>query len=80
MKITIKSKLEEAAPLIFQAANWQSAKALLIEYIKESDITLKDKNKMLDDVNKLSNFTTICTYFTNSLLKYEGMSLTKNKK
>jgi len=78
MKITIKSKLEGASEQIFHAANWQVAKELLLEYVKESEISDKDKRKMLDDVNRLTNLIKIQQYFCNSLLKYEGLS-TKTK-
>lgn len=74
MKITIKSKLEGAAEEVFQAANWESAKAMLLDFIAESEINEKDKKKMLEDVKKLTNLVKIQTYFANSLLKYEGLS------
>jgi len=74
MKITIKSKLEGVSEQVFHAANWQAAKALLTDFIMESEINEKDKKKMLDDVGKLSNLIKIQQYFCNSLLKFEGLS------
>lgn len=74
MKITIKSKLEGVADEVFHAVNWESAKAMLLEFIAESQISEKDKKKMLEDVKKLTNLVKIQTYLANSLLKYEGLS------
>jgi len=78
MKITIKSKLEGASEQVFHAANWEVAKQLLLEYIAESEVSDKDKKKMLADVSKLTNLIKIQQYFCNSLLKYEKLS-TKTK-
>jgi len=74
MKITIKSKLEGVADEVFHAANWESAKAMLLDFIAESQINEKDKKKMLEDVKKLTNLIKIQTYLANSLLKFESLS------
>ena len=79
MKITIKSTLADIAPQVYQAVNYESARAIITEHLKESHIKNEDKKKMLDGVEKLNNLRQIQTYFSNALLKYEGMSLTNNK-
>ena len=80
MKITIKSTLVDIAPEVYQAVNYQTAKAIIEEHLKDSQIKDEDRKKMLDGVKKLNNLRQIQTYFSNSLLKYEGMSLNNNKK
>lgn len=77
MKVTIKSTLEGVAPLVFTATNYEVAKALIIEHLKETDV--KDRDKMIDDVSRLTNLISIQKYLANSLLKYEGMSLSNKK-
>ena len=79
MKITIKSTLADIAPEVYQAVNYQTAKAIIEEHLKDSHIKDEDRKKMLDGVKKMNNLRQIQTYFSNALLKYEGMSLNNNK-
>ena len=79
MKITIKSTLADIAPEVYQAVNYETAKAVIQEHLKDSTIKDGDRKKMLDGVSKLNNLRQIQTYFSNSLLKYEGMSLNNKK-
>lgn len=80
MKITIKSTLADIAPQVYQAVNYESARAIITEHLKDSQIKDEDRKKMLDGVQKLNNLRQIQTYFSNALLKYEGMSLNNNNK
>lgn len=77
MKVKIESTLAKIAEDVFKAPNCETAKAIIYEHLKDS--TIKDRNKILADVEKISNFTKLQTYFANSLLKYEGLSV-HNKK
>ena len=70
MKITIKSTLVDIAPEVYQAVNYQTAKAIIEEHLKDSQIKDEDRKKMLDGVKKLNNLRQIQTYFSNALLKY----------
>ncbi len=79
MKITIKSTLSDIAPDVYQAVNYEAAKAIIEEHLKDSKIKDEDRRKMLDGVRKLNNLRQIQTYFSNALLKYEGMSLSNKK-
>jgi hypothetical protein len=79
MKITIKSTLADIAPEVYEAVNYETAKAIIQEHLKDSIIKDEDRKKMLDGVSKMNNLRQIQTYFSNSLLKYEGMSLNNNK-
>ena len=75
MKITIKSTLADIAPEVYQAVNYQTAKAIIEEHLKDSHIKDEDRKKMLDGVKKLNNLRQIQTYFSNSLLKYESLGM-----
>lgn len=79
MKEGTKSTLEKIALQVFQAKSCEAAKAIMYEYLKESTINPKDRNKMLADINKIGNLIRLQNYLTNSLLKFEGMSLTNKK-
>jgi hypothetical protein len=50
MKITIKSTLADIAPEVYQAVNYQTAKAIIEEHLKDSHIKDEDRKKMLDGV------------------------------
>lgn len=78
MKVTIKSTLADIAPEVFTATDWETAKALIVSHLEETNV--KDRDKMLEDVRKLHNLIKIQTYLANSLLKYEGMSLNEKVK
>lgn len=79
MKITIKSTLADIAPEVYQAVNYETAKAIIQEHLKDSAIKDEDRKKMLDGVSKINNLRQVQTYFSNALLKYEGMSLNNKK-
>lgn len=77
MKVKIESTLAKIAEDVFKAPNCEAAKAIIYEHLKDS--TIKDRDKILTDVSKISNFIKLQTYFANSLLKYEGLSVNNKK-
>lgn len=77
MKVNIESTLAKIAEDVFKAPSCEAAKAIIYEHLKDS--TIKDRDKILTDVNKINNFTKLQTYLVNSLLKYEGLSLNNKR-
>jgi hypothetical protein len=57
---------------VYAAKTAQEAKTIVINYLETTNV--KDKKKMIWDVSQLNNLTRVWTYFTNSLLRFEGMS------
>jgi len=47
----------------------------MINYLESTNV--KDKKKMIWDVSQLNSLTRIQFYFTNALLKFEGMGVGK---
>jgi len=68
-----QSTLATITAEVYAAKTAQEAKALVINYLETTNV--KDKKKMIWDVSQLNNLTRVWTYFTNSLLRFEGMSV-----
>lgn len=58
---------------VYSAKTAQEAKTIMINYLETTKV--KDKKKMIWDVSQLSSLTRVLTYFTNSLLRFEGLSV-----
>tara|TARA_R110000868_G_scaffold147485_1_gene368984 strand:+ start:1617 stop:1853 length:237 start_codon:yes stop_codon:yes gene_type:complete len=58
---------------VYAAKTAQEAKTIMINYLETTNV--KDKKKMIWDVSQLNNLTRVLTYFTNSLLRFEGLSV-----
>lgn len=69
MKIT--STLATIASLVWEAKTAQQAKDTLVEHL--SNTKVKDRDKMIEDVQKLRTLEAVHRYTANSLLKYEGL-------
>ena len=67
-----QSTLASIASLVWEAKTAQQAKDTLIEHLRSTQV--KDRDKMIDDVQKLSTLQQVQRYTANSLLKYEGLS------
>ena len=70
--MNITSTLASVAPLVWEAKTAQQAKDTLIEHLRSTQV--KDRDKMIDDVERLSTLQQVQRYTANSLLKYEGLS------
>ena len=73
----IESTLTKIAESVFIANDFKSAQTTFIEHVSSTNI--KDKNKMIDAVKKLTNLTALQRYCANALLKYEGLGLSTTK-
>jgi hypothetical protein len=50
-----------------------------LEHLEESTIKESDRLKMIQEITNTKNLERLQVYVANSLLKYEGLSLTKTK-
>ena len=70
--MNIKSTLASIASLVWEAETAEQAREILTGHLAGTNV--KDKDKMIDDVQKLKTLEAIHRYTANSLLKYEGLS------
>lgn len=71
--MNITSTLASIASLVWEAQDVHQAKAILTEHLHSTNV--KDRDKMIDDVQKLTTLYQVHRYTANSLLKYEGLSI-----
>lgn len=68
----IESTLASIASLVWEAETAEQAREILTGHLADTDV--KDRDKMIDDIQKLKTLEAIHRYTANSLLKYEGLS------
>lgn len=71
MRIT--STLASIASLVWEAQDAFQARTILIDHLSGSKV--KDRDKMIADIQQLQTLAEIHRYTANSLLKYEGLGL-----
>jgi hypothetical protein len=69
----ILSTLNEIANEVFLTTDWKTAQMVFIEHVNRTNI--KDKNKMINEISKMTNLHKIQRYTANALLKYEGLGI-----
>jgi hypothetical protein len=74
-KVQIKSVFEQIAQQVFTMKDVNQAKVYITEFITSKGINGVDKNIIVNNVTKCSNINQIQRYVCNSLLQYEGMSV-----
>lgn len=74
-KVQIKSVFEQIAQQVFTMKDVNQAKLFITEFITSKGINGVDKNVIVNNVTKCSNINQIQRYVCNSLLQYEGMSV-----
>lgn len=67
----IQSTLADIASQVWQAQDVNQAKEILINHLKDSKV--KDRDKMIQDIDQLTTLQQVHRYTANSLLKYEGL-------
>lgn len=67
----ITSTLATIASLVWEAQDVDQAKETLIGHLSGTNV--KDRDKMIDDVQKLRTLEAVHRYTANALLKYEGL-------
>jgi hypothetical protein len=74
-KVQIKSIFEQIAEKVFVMNNINDIKSFVKSFVEEKNINNIDKNIILINVDKCKNVQAVQRYICNSLLKYEGMSV-----
>jgi len=67
-----QSTLASIASLVWEAKTADQARQILIEHLAGTKV--KDKDKMINDVQALNSLPAIHRYTANALLKFEGLS------
>lgn len=67
-----QSTLASIANLVWEAKTADQARQILIEHLAGTKV--KDKDKMINDVQALGSLPAIHRYTANALLKFEGLS------
>jgi len=75
MKIT--STLASIASLVWEAETAEQAREIISGHLAGTNV--KDRDKMIDDVQQLNTLEQIHRYVANSLLKYEGLGTSLKK-
>jgi hypothetical protein len=68
-----ESTLSAIAEQIFNAKTCTCAKEIFVNYVNSTRV--KDKVKMITEVNKMTTLYQIQKYTANALLKFEGLGL-----
>jgi len=69
----VVSILESIAPAVWSASGLKEAKDIIISTVSGSHIDEDDKQKILNNVDKINNLLELQKYIANSILFYEGM-------
>ena len=70
-----QSTLASISDKVFAAKSVQEAKTIITEHL--SGTRVKDAEKMITEVARMSSLTKIWYYFSNALLKFEQLSLSQ---
>lgn len=57
---------------VYKSKTAQEAKEIIVGHLLKTQV--KDRDKMITDVAKLNNLNQVWRYFSNSLLRFEGLS------
>ena len=68
-----ESTLAQISSGVFSAKTAEEAKQIIVLHLEGTRV--KDKAKMIADVSRLNNLTKVWTYYTNSLLRFEALSV-----
>lgn len=67
-----QSTLASIASLVWEAETVDQARTVLIEHLSSTKV--KDKDKMIQDIEQLKSLEAVHRYTANALLKFEGLS------
>jgi|688.fasta_scaffold01076_79 hypothetical protein len=74
-KKEIKSVINGIITDIYSSRTVDEAKELFIKFIDATNIKETDKQKMLEEVSKMTTLRKIQQYATNAMFKYEGLGI-----
>lgn len=75
--ITIKSTLEKIVEHVFVEVDFTKAKNIAVKHLEET--TVKDKDRMIKEINNARNINALHRYLCNALLKYEGLGINSKR-
>jgi F0F1-type ATP synthase delta subunit len=73
----IKSIFEQISTEVFQMNNLDEMKRFTVNFVESKKIKDEDRKRIVIAVVQLKSVSAFHRYICNSLLKYEGMSLSK---
>jgi len=73
-----ESTLTNITEQVYKATSLNEAKTAMVDYLKTTRV--KDADKMIRTATKISNLTKLQEYFTNCLLRFEGLSVNSYQK
>lgn len=74
----MKSKLRQMEDMVISITNLDAVKKLLIEEIKQSILSPRDRLKLAMNIATCQTNLQLQTLFYNSLLKFEGLGVIKS--
>ena len=77
--IKIESTLAKIANVVFETKDFKLAQQTALEHLEDSTIKESDRLKMIQEITNTTSLQRLQIYIANSLLKYEGLSLSKPK-
>jgi hypothetical protein len=73
-----ESTLTNITEQVYKATSLNEAKTAMVDYLKTTRV--KDADKMIQTATKINNLTKLQEYFTNCLLRFEGLSVNSYQK
>ena len=73
-----ESTLTNITEQVYKAASLNEAKTAMVDYLKTTRV--KEADKMIQTATKINNLLKLQEYFTNCLLRFEGMSVNSYQK
>lgn len=73
-----QSTLTNITEQVYRATSLTEAKTAMVDYLKTTRV--KDADKMIQTATKINNLPKLQEYFTNCLLRFEGLSLNSYQK
>jgi hypothetical protein len=73
-----ESTLTNITEQVYKAASLNEAKTAMVDYLKTTRV--KEADKMIQTATKINNLLKLQEYFTNCLLRFEGLSVNSYQK
>lgn len=75
-----ESTLAQITDQLYLATSVDEAKSIMQAHIESTHIREKDKKKMILELSHLTTLVKVQQYFTNALLRFEGLSVNSYSK
>jgi hypothetical protein len=71
----LKSILEQVIQKVYQSKTADEARNHMLELLNDSGIKETDRNRMIQELNRLQSLKQIQFYATNAMFKFEGLGV-----